>query len=303
MTDPSSPRILVTGASGHLGHRVVELLLDAGVPSVSAASRQPDKILDLAARGAPLRRANFDDPGSLDEAFIGVDRLMLISTDALGVPGQRQRQHKAAVDAAVKAGIKHIVYTSMVSPESDSPIPFAPDHLATEQAIESSGIPYTILRVNWYAEYFFVSLPPALRFGKWLTSAGEGRTAYVARDDVARAAAAALRSATEQSNRFDITGPQAVTPAEVVECVNTIFGSDIKLVSVSDKVLAETLTGSGMPGPLVELVVAMERNSREGRVGIVSDAVERLTGKPPISLSDFLNDHRLDLLLASKNPQ
>lgn len=303
MTKLSSPRLLVTGASGNLGHRVVELLLGAGVPSVSAASRRPDKIFDLAARGASLRRADFDDPASLDEAFVDVDRLLLISTDALGTPGQRQRQHKTAVDAAVRAGVKHIVYTSMVNPDPNSPIPFAPDHLVTEQAIESSGIPYTILRVNWYAEYFFVSLPPALRFGKMLTSACEGRTAYVARDDVARAAAAALMSATEQSNRLDITGPQAVTQAEVVEYVNTIFDSDIKLFTVSDKELAETLTGSGMPGSLVALVVAMERNSREGRVESVSDAVERLTGKPPTSLADFLIGHRLDLLLASKNSQ
>lgn len=158
MTKLSSPRLLVTGASGNLGHRVVELLLGAGVPSVSAASRRPDKIFDLAARGASLRRADFDDPASLDEAFVDVDRLLLISTDALGTLGQRQ--HKTAVDTAVRAGVKHIVYTSMVNPDPNSPIPFAPDHLATEQAIESSGIPYTILRVNWYAEYFFVSLPP-----------------------------------------------------------------------------------------------------------------------------------------------
>ncbi|PBQ13280.1 NAD(P)H-binding protein [Pseudomonas syringae] len=88
MTDPSAPRLLVTGASGHLGRRVVELLLGAGVSDVTAASRQPDKIIDLAARGAPLRRADFDDPASLDEAFASVDRLLLISTDALGTPGQ-----------------------------------------------------------------------------------------------------------------------------------------------------------------------------------------------------------------------
>lgn len=303
VTESSYPHLLVTGAGGHLGRRVIELLLEAGVPAVTAASRQPGKISDLAARGARLRSADFDDPASLDEAFASVDRLLLISTDALGTPGQRQRQHKAAVDAAVKAGVKHIVYTSMVSPESDSPIPFAPDHLATEQAIENSGIPYTILRVNWYAEYFFVNLPSALRFGKWLTSAGEGHTAYVARDDVARAAAAALRSATDRCRRFDITGPQALTPAQVVTSVNTIFNSNIKLVSVSDEVLAATLADSGTPGPLVELVVAMEQNSREGRVAVVSDAVEQLTGKPPISLFEFLLDHRLDLLLASKHSQ
>lgn len=303
MTHRPSPRLLVTGASGHLGRRVVELLLDSGTPNLIAATRKPDGLTDLTARGVELRKADFDDPASLEAAFAGVDRLLIISTDALGTPGQRQRQHKAAVEAAVKAGVKHIVYTSMANPEPDSPIPFAPDHLATEQAIESSGIPFTILRINWYAEYFFVSLPPALKFGKWLTSAGEGRTAYVAREDVARAAAAALSAGTAQSRRLDITGPQALTPAEIVDLVNDIFGSNIALVPVDDEALANNLAAAGTPAPLAELVVAMERNSREGRVGAVSDAVEQLTGKPPHSLREFLAEHRQELLLASQNGQ
>lgn len=300
MADPCYPRILVTGANGHLGRRVVELLLNSAEISVTAVSRHPEKIYDLAARGAQIGKADFVDPTSLDTVFTGVDRLLIISTDALGEPGQRQKQHKAAVDAAIKARVKHIVYTSMVNPDPGSPIPFAKDHLATEQAIEDSGIPFTILRVNWYSEFFFFSLPSALRFGRWLTSAGDGRTAYVAREDVARAAAGALRAAEMKNEHFDITGPQALTPAEVVELANRVFGSNIVLNSVSDEALAEKLSAAGTPRPLAELIVAMERNSREGKVSTVSDAVERLTGKPPCSLIEFFIKYRLDLLLASK---
>lgn len=121
LTDPYCPRLLVTGTSGHLGHPVAELLLSAGVPSVSAASRHPDKICDLAARGAPLRRADFDDPVSLDEAFVGVDRQLLISIDALGTPGQRQ--HKTDVDASVRAGVKHIECVNSIFDPTSSLFP------------------------------------------------------------------------------------------------------------------------------------------------------------------------------------
>ncbi|MGZ3306758.1 MAG: NAD(P)H-binding protein, partial [Asticcacaulis sp.] len=118
---------LVSGANGKLGRQVTQLLLDSGAGAVIAASRDPSKLADLAARGAETRRADFDDPASLNEAFKGVDRLLLISTDSLGA-GQRLAQHKNAVAAARAAGVKHIVYTSMPKPET-SAVSFASDHL------------------------------------------------------------------------------------------------------------------------------------------------------------------------------
>ena len=108
----SSPRLLVTGAGGQLGRRVVELLLEAGVSNLVAASRDPAKLADLQARGVETRRADFDDPASLPAAFAGVDRLLLISTDSLGAPGHRIAQHRAAIAAAQAAGVSHLVYTS-----------------------------------------------------------------------------------------------------------------------------------------------------------------------------------------------
>ena len=294
MGDKSQASLLVTGASGHLGRKIVELLLDAGAKNVTAASRDPGKLADLAARGAKTVKADFDDPATLDTAFAGIDRLLIVSTDALGTPGQRQRQHLAAADAAVKAGVRHILYTSMPNPEPGSLIPFAPDHYATEQAIEKSGVPFTILRVNWYDEAVFLWLPQALTSGQWLSSAGEGRVGYVARDDVARAAAAALLAGVAEG-RLDITGPEALSTREIAAIANDVFGSSITVTPVSDEQLSRSLLGAGLPPPLVELVVAMDANRRAGGVDIATDTIARLTGKPARSLREFLTENRTTL--------
>ncbi len=284
-------RILVTGAAGHLGHRVAELLLEAGASGVTAGSRQLQKLDDLAARGAHLVRADFDDPASLDSAFAGIERLLIVSTDAVTVPGQRQQQHLAAIAAAIKAKVRLIVYTSMPKPEPGSPIPFAPDHYATEQAIERSGIPFTILRVNWYADNSFRWLPQVLQSGQWFTSAGDGGARYVAREDVARIAAAALLSGAAQG-RIDVAGPDRLTAAQIVATVNEVFGTQVALVPVSDTQLAAGLSAAGVPPPLVQLLVAMDTNTRTGGLDVESDAVRRLTGRSPQSFRDFLIQNR-----------
>lgn len=287
-------RLLVTGAGGHLGRHVVELLLDAGTRNLVAASRHPDQLAGLAARGAELRKVDFDDAAVLDEAFAGVERVLIISTDSIGIPGQRKRQHRAAVDAAVKAGVKHIAYTSMPSPDPGSPIPFAPDHFETEQVIERSGVGFTILRNNWYMENVYMWLPAALASGQWFTSAGEGRVGYVARKDAAAAAAAALTGAAE-SGRYNVSGPQALTTNEIAALVYEVIGKPIRVMPVGDESLADGLNAAGLPTPLVQLLVALDTNTRLGKVDIASDAVRSLTGVAPQSLRDFLSANRAAL--------
>src|SRR4051794_23190970 len=158
--------LLVTGASGQLGRRVVELLLDAKAGTVIAATRDPAKVADLAARGAVVRKADFEDEASLAEAFAGVDRLLLVSTDAVDRPGRRIAQHEAAVRAAVRAGVKHIVYTSMPNPGVDSPVSIAVDHRKTEEAITATSLGFTILRNNLYTDLLLQSLPRAVATGQ-----------------------------------------------------------------------------------------------------------------------------------------
>src|SRR5262245_25229277 len=162
-----SETILITGAAGQLGQRIIYHLLETEkVPAakIIAATRDPAKLADLAAKGVITRKADFDDAASLESAFKGVDRLLIISTDALAVPGVRLKQHKAAVDAAAKAGVKHIAYTSMPSPDK-SLVTFAPDHLGTENAMKATDIPYTIFRNAWYMDNYLHGMPHNLQSG------------------------------------------------------------------------------------------------------------------------------------------
>src|ERR1700728_599886 len=147
----SERTLFVTGAGGHLGRRVVELLIEQRAGKIVAGTRKPEKLADLAARGVAVRHADFEDAKGLEAALAGVDRVLIISTDAIDRPGRRLAQHQAAVAAAARAGVKHVVYTSMPNPET-SPVVFAPDHLGTEQALKASGMGWTVLRDCWWSD-------------------------------------------------------------------------------------------------------------------------------------------------------
>jgi NAD(P)H dehydrogenase (quinone) len=291
MNDYKDVPILVTGAGGALGRLVLAELVARGARDLRAGSRRPEA---AGIAGTRPVRVDFDDVASLDAAFAGVERLLIISTDALDGAGTRQRQHLAAVAAAARAGVRHVVYTSMPAPAADHPIFFAPDHLVTEEAIQSSGMGHTILRNNWYFENLALGLPAALAHEAHLTAAGEGRLAHGARADFAAAAAGALLGET-QSATYDLSGPEAQTVAEQFAAINAALGTEIAVVPMEDGVLEATLTGAGVPAPLAALLVGADRAIREGRMATVSDHVERLSGRKPQSLAQWLgeNAHRL----------
>jgi len=285
-----SQKLLVTGAAGHLGQRVIAHLIEShrvAPAQIVAATRNPDKLSTLAAAGVTVRRADFDDAASLSAAFAGVDRVLLISTDALDKPGRRLAQHKAAIEAAKKAGVKHVIYTSMPNPES-SVVTFASDHLGTERALAASGLGWTVVRNAWYMENLFMALPAVLASGKWFTSSGEGRDPYISREDCARAAAAALASDQATNARYDITGSQAYTRAEIAALVSQVSGKPIDVIQVSDEQLAQGLTAAGMPAFFVPVLVSFDTNTRLGYFDLVSEDVRKLTGQAPQSLRDFL---------------
>ena len=285
-----SDTLLVTGATGKLGKLVLEELLASGIAParIIATSRDITKLADYTAKGVQTRIADFDDPASLDTAFAGADRILIISTDALDQPGKRLKQHLAAVAAAKKAGARHILYTSMPSPET-SVIPFAPDHLGTENAIKATGIPYTILRNGWYMENLFMALPHALETGHWYSSSGEGRLAHIARADAARAAAAALAAPTSESRTYTLTGGELRTTDEIAALVAAATGKPLEVVHISDEALAGGLKSAGLPDFLVPIVVSFDANTREGHIGMVTDDLSTLTGQSPARLAAFLN--------------
>jgi NAD(P)H dehydrogenase (quinone) len=290
--------LLVTGASGQLGRGVINHLLDSlKVPAnrIVATTRTPANLADLAARGVTVRAADFDDQASLAKAFAGADRALIISTNEVEVRGKRREQQLAAVVAASQAGVGHLLYTSMPNPEPGSPVVFAPDHYDTEQAIKASGIPYTIFRNGWYDENLFMALPQILASGKWYTSAGDGAISYGTRDDYAAAIAAGLASDTSESTTYTLTGPKAYTTAEVAAFVTEVTAKPIQVIQLSDEALTEGMKSAGLPESLAKVLVSFDVAARVGDLAIVTDAVEKLSGRKSVPLEQFLETNKAAL--------
>ena len=297
MSDSTQPTLLVTGASGHLGQRVLELLLEAGTGPIVATTRTPNKLAAFRQRGVIVRHADFDDPATLAEAFQGVDRLLLISTDATDQPGKRLAQHRAAVQAAQAAGVRHVIYTSLTNPGPELPVSIAPDHYGTEEALRASTLGWTMLRNNIYAEMLIGAVRNALqRGGKLFSAAGDGKAGYVTREDCARAAAAALAAPFEGQRVLDITGPAALSQADVAAIGSAVTGQPIEYIPLDLDVLTKNLVAAGLPQPVVDLITSFDAGIAQGTLDVTSSAVEDLTGRPPMSVRDFLAGQREAIL-------
>jgi NAD(P)H dehydrogenase (quinone) len=283
-----SDTLLVTGASGHLGQRVLHHLVNTlGVPAgrIIATTRKPATLSDWAAKGVIVRASDFDDPASLVAAFEGASRVLLISTDTIG---RRVAQHQAAIDAAVKVGAHHVVYTSMPTPEK-SLVLFAPDHVGTEAALAASALPgWTLLRNNWYFETLFLSMPSTLASGKWFTAAGDGRTAYIARDDVARAAAAALAGGERGKVTYTLTGGKARTTAEIAALVSKTVNKPIDVIPVTIDQLVQGMVAHGVPEPMARVIASFDANTAAGQLAGVTGDVKALTGVEPQPFEEWL---------------
>ena len=292
----TKPTLLVTGASGQLGRRALELLLESYDGTIVAATRTPEKLSEFAQRGVIVRRADFEDPTSLLEAFQGVDRLLLISTDAVDVPGRRINQHRNAVKMAEQAGVSHVVYTSIMSPGPDSPAFVAPDHRSTEEALTESKMGWTVLRENIYMDLLLMSIPQATKMGKLFNAIGNGKAAYITREDCARAAVATLVSSYEGRRVLEITGPEAVSQYEVAAIASRITGQEISYVPLELETLIQNMVSAGLPRPVAEGYASFDMAVAQDKFNAVSSTVEDLTGRKPISIADFLSAHQHALL-------
>ena len=268
----------ITGASGQLGRLAATHLLDVvDAGEVVLTSRTPESLSPFAARGVDIRAADFDDPSSLAKAFEGIDKLLLVSTDRIG---QRLPGHLASIEAAVAAGVRHVVYTSVVNPVEANPALVVPDHMATEDALRDSGLGWTFLRNNLYAEAGVASLDQAAAEGRFVTNCGDGRTAYVTRADCAAAAVGVLTGPGHEQMAYDITGPQALSATDLA----TLAGPGVAVVQLDDAEFVAALVSSGLPEFVARLVASFGKATREGYLDAVTTAVHDLTGQQPTPL-------------------
>jgi len=289
-----STTLLVTGASGQLGRRVVELLLESGEENIIAITRNPDKLADFAEDGVDVRYGSFDEPDSLKAAFAGANRMLLISTDAVGEPGKRLNQHKTAVQAAEEAGISHVVYTSLASAD-DSPVLFAPDHSGTEEALAASNMGYTILRNNVYMDMLIQTINQAYQIGGIFAAAGDGKAAYITREDCAKVAAAALSAGFKGKRILEISGAEALSQADVAKIASEITGEALSYTAIPLEALIDGMVKAGLPQPLAETFASFDTAIAEGKMDTVSSAFTELTGETATTLEEFLSANKAAL--------
>ncbi len=290
--------IIVSGASGQLGRLTVEALLEK-VPAdrVRALSRDPARLGGLAGRGVAVAPADFDDPSTLGSAFSGGEVLLIISTDDLR-PGARVRQHGAAIDAAKAAGIRHVVYTSAIDPRPENPAKvISADHRESERLLAESGLAWSALRNNLYMDLMLA--PGALPGGSVVGNSGEGRAAYVAREDCAAVAAAVLADPGPYAGRaLEVTGPEALSPGELAAILAEVAGRPVGAHGLSDEAYTGALAGAGLPGEFVDVMVAFGVAIREGWLGRVTPVVAEATGRPATTARAFFEANRPALLAA-----
>jgi NAD(P)H dehydrogenase (quinone) len=290
-----STPVIVTGAGGHLGRLVAEQLLERLAPEeLILVTRRPDALRELRARGADVRYGDFDDPASLRDAFAGGRRMLLISTDAVG---RRVRQHRAAIDAAARAGVGHVVFTSIVNPVAANPVGAnAWEQGATEVMLHLSAPEWTVLRFGSFAE---LQLPPAataVMNHRLIVNFGHGRIVPVSRRDCAEAAAITLTTDGHTGKTYEITGSQALSASDLAALFADLSGRAVKSVRLSDAMLTSVLVGIGTLMPIAWRITAFGRAVRRGYFDVVDPTFERLTGRPPVALRDVLVAHRADLL-------
>ncbi|MFC6334620.1 SDR family oxidoreductase [Paenibacillus septentrionalis] len=279
-------KLLVTGATGKLGSKVVETLLKT-VPAnqLAVSVRNPEKAEGLQARGVEIRQGDFDHPETLDAAFADVDRLLLISAD--GDNETRIRQHGHAVEAAKRAGVKFIAYTSLAN-ASDSQIFLAPTHRATEEAIVKTGIPYSFLRNNWYLENEISSIQGVLAGAPWVTSAGNGRVGWALQQDYAEAAAAVLTGDGHDNTIYELSG-QPLTQEQFVAALSDVLGRQVAVQQVDDQAYADIMKQAGVPEFVVPFLLEIQKGIREGTLDVESNDFEKLLGRPLVPIREAIS--------------
>lgn len=280
-------KILITGATGMLGVKVVQALLER-VPTeqLAVSVRDLAKVERFKEQRIEIRQADYEDPASLEAAFTGIDRLLLISSQ--GDDETRIRQHSNVIYAAERTGVGLLVYTSVSKAETSS-LPVAEVHRQTEAAIIKSGIPYTFLRNNWYVENEIPVIKNVLAGGPVLTAAESGRVGWVPRVDYAEAAAAVLASGKHTNKIYELSGIPS-SYADMARELTSILGKRVIVRNVDDKTYQEVLIANGTPDVMAEFSLDIQRAIRKGDLDVESADLPYLMGRPAISLKQSLTE-------------
>ena len=287
-------KIIVSGASGQLGSLVIDELLARKVApeNLILVSRTPNTahLQGYAARGASVRFGDFNEPESLDDAYRGGTRMLLISINGGG--GDRPELHKAAIDAAVRAGVKHIAYTSYVNADLNETSTIAVDHRRTERILEQSGVAWTMLRNQIYANGLVDQAVQIVRDGGLATHTPDARVAYVTREDCAAAAAAVLATPGHENKAYNITGPDAIGPRELVALASEISGKRVELMIYSEADYRARLAQSGLAQAAIDGTISFAADLDSPYLREPSTAVAELTGRPAKSVRQLLVENR-----------
>lgn len=276
--------IAITGATGQLGRIVLEKL-QRKVPAsdIVALVRDPAKAGEL---GVETRVANYDQPGTLDAALAGVGTLLLISGSEVG---KRAAQHANVIAAAKKAGVKRIVYTSLLHADR-SPLSLAPEHVQTEAGLKASGIPYTLLRNGWYTENYTASIPAALANGAFYGSAGDGRISSSPRADYAEAAVVVLTSEGHDGKTYELANDDAYTLADLAAEISRQTGRSIPYKNLPEADYAAALTAAGLPDWLAGAYASWDMGASQGALFDDGHQLSQLLGRPTTPLSKVVAD-------------
>jgi len=280
-------KIAVTGASGNLGSATLEFLLGRHAPrDLIAIVRDPAKATALAAKGVEVRRGDYTDPASLENALRGVERLAFISTNVVGE--ERLLQHGNVIKAARQAGVRHIFYTSVTKPAADARFAASPGHFHTEVLIRDSGIAYTFFRNNLYLDLVPLMFGGALATGTLAHNGGDGRIGFVSRRDIAEALAAALTSDGHAGRSYAITAPSPYGLADVAAALGRAAGKSIAYLPLSSEDFRKALEGIPLPPAVVAMSIGLGEAIRAGEFDAASNDVQALIGRTPATLDAFL---------------
>ncbi|EYT52794.1 SDR family oxidoreductase [Kocuria sp. CPCC 205258] len=282
--------IVITGATGRLGRHVISSLLrlDVQLPDLVAAGRDEEKLGALRELGLATVRADYTEPATLDEAFAGADTVLLISSSEVGI---RVPQHRNAVDAAVRAGVSRLVYTSALGADRGKLL-LADEHLATEEAIAASGLPFTILRNGWYTENFEPALRHAETTGVVLASAGDGRVASATREDYAEAIAAVLAQDGHAGQTYELSGDVAWSFDELAAALTEVLDREVTYRRLTPEQHLAELERTGVDESTARFLVALDANIEDGALDLVTGDLSRLLGRRTTALVDALRAMR-----------